>query len=59
MWKIQLTITVNFTYSKDQNDEEPVLHSKSDNIKNMINNTADEVIKEIFKSLKNGYQNER
>ena len=30
--KIQLTITINFTSSKDDNDEELVMHSKSDNI---------------------------
>ena len=33
------------------------MHSKSDNIKIMINDRADEVIKELFKSLKNRYQN--
>ena len=33
------------------------MHSKSDNIEIMINNGADEVIKYIFISLKNGYQN--
>ena len=29
MWKIQLTIAINFSSSKN-NDEEPVIHSKSD-----------------------------
>ena len=29
-WKIQLTIAVNFISSKDDNDEERVMHSKSD-----------------------------
>ena len=33
------------------------MHSKSDNIEAMINDEADEVIKEPFGSLKNGYQN--
>ena len=33
------------------------MHSKSDNIEIMINDKADEVIKELFASLKNGYQN--
>ena len=33
------------------------MHSKSDNIKIMINDEADEVIKELFDSLKNRYQN--
>ena len=35
-WKTQLTIAVNFVFSKD-NDEERAMHSKSDNIENMIN----------------------
>ena len=33
------------------------MHSKSDNIVIMINDEADEVIKELFDSLKNRYQN--
>ena len=33
------------------------MHSKSDNIKIMINDEADEVIKELFDLLKNRYQN--
>ena len=43
-WKIQLSIANNFISSID-NDEEHVMHSKSDNIEIMINNEADEVIK--------------
>ena len=50
MWKIQLTIAINFISSKD-NDEERVMHSKSDNIEIMINNRADEVIEELFNYL--------
>ena len=30
-WKIQLTITINFISSKRDNDEDHVMHSKSDN----------------------------
>ena len=33
------------------------MHSKSDNKEIMINDEADEVIKELFDSLKNIYQN--
>ena len=33
------------------------MHSKSDDIEIMINNEADKVIKELFDSLKNRYQN--
>ena len=53
--KIQLTIANNFISSID-NDEERVMHSKSDNIEIMINDEADEVIKELFDSLKDNYQ---
>ena len=55
-WKIPLTIADNFISSID-NDEECVMHSKSDNIEIMINDEADEVIKELSDSLKNRYQN--
>ena len=43
-WKIQLTIANNVISSID-NDEECVMHSKSDNIEIMINNEADNAIK--------------
>ena len=44
-WKIQLTIANNIVSSIDS-VEEHVMHSKSDNIEIMINDKADEVIKE-------------
>ena len=40
--------------SKD-NNEECVMHSKSDNIEMMINNKADEIIEELFQSLLSHY----
>ena len=46
----------NFIYSID-NNEGHITHSKSDNIEIMICDEADEVIKELFDSLKNIYQN--
>ena len=55
-WKIQLATTMNFIFSKDD-DEERVMHSKSDNMEIMINDEANEVIKELFDSFKNRYQN--
>ena len=55
-WKIQLTITINFLSSKYDNDEEYVMHSKSDIIKIMISDEAEEVIKKLFDPLKNRYQ---
>ena len=43
-WKIQLKKANGFISSID-NDEEHVMHSKSDNIEVIINDEADEVIK--------------
>ena len=43
--KTQLTITINFFSFEDDNDEEHIVHSKSDNIKIMISDEVDEVIK--------------
>ena len=54
-WKIELTATINFMSSKD-NDEEGMMHSKSDNIEIMINDKADEVIERLFQSLLSRYQ---
>ena len=36
--------------SKDINDEH-IMHSKSDSIEIMVNDTADEVIEELFQSI--------
>ena len=49
-WKTQFTTTINFasSHDDDDNDEERVIHSKSDNIKIMISDEADEVIGNIF-----------
>ena len=47
--------SVNNNNSEDDNDEECVMHSKSDNIEIMISDEADEVIKKLFDSLKNRY----
>ena len=56
-WKTQFTIANNFILILFlfliENDKEHVMHSKSDNIKIMINDEADEVIKELFDLLKN------
>ena len=53
---IQLTITITFITSKDGNDEEHIIHSKSDNKKIMINDEADEVIKNFLIHSKIGVQ---
>ena len=46
-WKSQPTKAINFVYSTD-NNEERVMHSKSDKIENMINDEANEVIKNLL-----------
>ena len=51
-----MTIADNFISSID-NDREHVMHSKSYNIKIIMNDDADESINEPFDSLKNRYQN--
>ena len=53
-WKFQWTIS-NYSISFTDNDEENVMHLKSDNIETMINDEADEVIKEFFDSPVNRY----
>ena len=53
-WKIQLTIAINFISSID-NDEGRLMHSKSDNIEIIINDEENEIIKELFDSIKNRY----
>ena len=45
--EIQLTKAINFISSTD-NYEERVMHSKSDNIEIMINDKANEVIKNLI-----------
>ena len=56
MWTIQLTITINFISSEDDNDEECVMHSKIDDIAVMISDEAVTIIEELFDSLKTRYQ---
>ena len=46
-WKIELTKTINFMSSID-NNEELVMHSRSDNIEIMINDEANNVIKNLL-----------
>ena len=53
---MQLTIANNFISSIDH-DEKREIHLKSDKTEILIDDEADEVIKELFDSLKNKYQN--
>ena len=54
-WKIQLTTAINFISSKDL-EEECVMHSKSNNIKFMFDNCANEAVDKPFDSFCSRYQ---
>ena len=54
-WNIQLTIAINFTFSKGV-DEERVMHLKSDNIELILYDNASEVVNKFFESLFSRYQ---
>ena len=50
-WKIQLTTAISFISSKDT-EEERVMHSTSGNIKLTSYNDANEIVNELFESLR-------
>ena len=54
-WKIQLTIAINFISSKDA-EEKRVMHSRSSNITLISYNDANEVVDELFQSLRSRHQ---
>ena len=53
--KIQLTIPINFIFSKNT-DEERVIHSKSDNMETISYDKVDEIIEKPIESLIHRYQ---
>ena len=55
IWKVHLTIAINFITSKDA-DEERVMHSKSDLIEFMSYDNANKVVNKLFVSLFSIYQ---
>ena len=55
-WKIQLTAEINFTSLKPDSNETRIMHTKSDNEEIMIGSETNEVIKELFKSFLQRYQ---
>ena len=55
-WKIQLTAEINFVSLKPGSDETRVMHTKSDNEEIMIGSDSSDVIKELFKSFLQRYQ---
>ena len=54
-WKIQLTMAINFISSKDS-DETKTMHTKSNNVENTMGSETDEIIKDLFESLLQKYQ---
>ena len=52
---IQSTIAINFEFSKDP-DEERVMHSRNNNIKFISYKDANEVLDELFDSIRSRYQ---
>ena len=54
-WKIQLTMAINFISSK-VSDEIRIMHTKSNNVEIMIGSETDEIIKTLFESFLQKYQ---
>ena len=55
-WKIQLTAQINFISLRPGSDEIRVMHTRSANKEFMNGSDTDEIIKELFKSLLQRYQ---
>ena len=55
-WKIQLTAQINFISLRPGSDETRVMHTRSVNEEFMNGSDTDEIIKELFKSLLQRYQ---
>ena len=55
-WKIQLTAQINFISLRPGSDETRVMHTRSVNKEFMNGSDTDEIIKELFKSLLQRYQ---
>ena len=53
-WKIQLTMSINFVFSKNFN-ETCTMHTKSHNIEIMTGSETDKIITELFESLLQNY----
>ena len=55
-WKIQLTVQINFISLRPGSDETHVMHTRSANEEYMNGSDRDEIIKELFRSLLQRYQ---
>ena len=49
-------MAINYISSKPDSDETRIMHTKSDNIEIMMGSETDEIIKELFKSLRQRYK---
>ena len=56
-WKIQLTMVINFISSKSS-DEIRTMHTKNNNIEVMMGSETDDIIKGLFESVLQRYQEE-
>ena len=54
-WKIQLTVAMNFISSKDS-DETRTMHTKSNNVEIIVGSETDDIIKDLFESYLQKYQ---
>ena len=54
-WKIQLTMAINFTSSKDS-DETRTMHTRINNLEIMVGSETNEIIKDLFESFLQKYQ---
>ena len=55
-WKIQLTAQINFISLRPDSDETRVMHTRCNNEEFMNGSDTDEIIRELFKSLLQRYQ---
>ena len=55
-WIIQLSAEINFISSKPDSGETRIMHRKSNNVGIMIGSDTNDIIKDLFKSILQGYQ---
>ena len=55
-WKVQLTIEVNFISLKPGSNETRIMYTRSDNIEIMFGDNNDDIIKQLFESLLQKYE---
>ena len=55
-WKVQLTIEVNFISLKPGSDETHIMYTRSDNVEIMFGDDNDDIIKQLFESLLQQYE---